>query len=391
MIIFDNASSGKPNVSDLSFSVPHTITSLGGNRCLVVSVLSNIANLIVSYGGVVMRESRFYNPLLANTSSGFDIGMAYGLYTYVLMDPPTGDNDIVVSLANSETSLWYAGAVASSYTNVKQSHFIDDYKTEDQTMGVSITMSPPDGISDFLVVSSMALDNGLYTVTPTNAVFRASEPTVAACHAVYIWDSTHTNSSWSTTINSNWAVEGILLIGEVFVPCCDNTLYPELVGGYTNIDFYKNSLLRISFTPEGLFHYQALLAVGSFYYAPGGYGFSIEDGIIYGIVSNGTNTSQVKIVDLNVSNPGDLKTFQCEARFYPNDKIMFSVKQPHYISGLSAGTEIQDSGSQIITDITNFPIPIYQSDKMETFYMKNKNADSHAMWIHNFEFFQFRR
>jgi hypothetical protein len=130
-IAFDAQSAVVQTSSSVTTTLAHTTS--GTNRFLVVSVTVNSGGNSVSaitYNGVGMTQAQV---------ARYHQGTAARLYTYYLVNPALGTNNIVVTY---NTAIVDAGVVATSYTGAKQTAQPDASGiTESATSDTSISKS----------------------------------------------------------------------------------------------------------------------------------------------------------------------------------------------------------------------------------------------------------
>jgi hypothetical protein len=153
MITFDAAGAGNNNpVTSLTYS--HTCTS-NNNRFLVVAVWTEQTGDIVTgvtYNGVAMTR-------VATVTQG-----TQRIHLYILVNPATGTNDVVVSTGSSAN----IHSVSASYYDAKQSAQPNAFNTNVQASGATLTLQATVTKNGSLLISCAANEgNGISASTGT--------------------------------------------------------------------------------------------------------------------------------------------------------------------------------------------------------------------------------
>lgn len=154
MIAFDAAATGSV-LPGTSITYSHTCT--GTNRTLIVSAEANTGSDVVTgitYNGVAMT-------LVGKVSSG-----TMWSYLYILVNPASGANNVVVSISSSN----YVRALSASYTGTLQTGQPDSFATNYTAGATSLVTSTTVVKNNSWVVGMIANDGALAMTDSTGVV-----------------------------------------------------------------------------------------------------------------------------------------------------------------------------------------------------------------------------
>jgi hypothetical protein len=210
-----------PVISGTTITWNHTVTSSGSNRALFVLVGGVVPTQVVTgvtYNGVAMT-----NIVQARDNGNSELFN----YIYVLVNPSTGTNSIVVTWNAALTSGGFAAASAISFTGVNQTN-------PNRFPSMNFSGTP---ISTTMTVSVTDSKSGDYVIG--TAVGHASTITQGGGQtAINTWNgwNASNNTSWATAYESvsspatslSWTqTAGVWSVTEVAVrPDTDTTSYP---------------------------------------------------------------------------------------------------------------------------------------------------------------------
>lgn len=158
-IAFDTATVDNASGTSLTFS--HTCT--GSNRFLIIGVFSDGAS-----GGDVVSGVTYAGVALTRANTQNSAAGGNRLYTYYLVAPATGANNVVISTSSSVS----ISGFAQSYTGVAQSSPIDDSETMADTNTTATLSFTSTVANDWGFMLAVNQTNGNTNSTGTNYAFR---------------------------------------------------------------------------------------------------------------------------------------------------------------------------------------------------------------------------
>lgn len=208
MAIARDSHTGVNPANGTSFTQSHTCT--GSNLFLTVwLIIGNSSDIVtgITYNGISMTRAKAH--LNVSVSGGY-------LYCYVLANPSTGANNVVVSASTTMTSII---CYIQSYTGVRQSNTTDSFAEGNKPTSTTFSISTSVVASGCWLVCGTRDDSG-------NSSAGSGTTKISSLSAGFgqqLWDSNGTVSTGTQSLNmsnassgTNW--DGIIISIAPYVP-----------------------------------------------------------------------------------------------------------------------------------------------------------------------------
>jgi hypothetical protein len=146
------------------------------------------------------------------------------------------------------------------------------------------------------------------------------------------------------------------------------------------VTFYKKNAFRTSIILTSVSEVEGWLTVGNSTLSTPFYGFKINNNVLKGVSYKGSGSTVEEVNLMTISNS---ITYHLEARYYPNDKIVFYVKQAE------DNQNIYNNPMGIITSNLPLPQPISNPQIMDIRF-KTTTANSKSLKISFWQYIQSR-